>query len=313
MLEKQHYRSLGTSGIAVSPLGVGTNRWEQGKNDEVISQVVQSCLEAGVNFFDSAEVYNSGRSERLLGTCIKQKRQSVVIASKITPAPTRLSHRYFMSRRHFINILDASLSRLGVQYIDLYYIHWPFTFLSVETLMDMMAHAVEIGKIRAVGVSNFNAVQMRRAATRLARYNIPLAANQVHYSLLHRQPETDGVLDVCRELDVALVAYCPLERGWFQSSSISETPSRLSSSASEKLKQQEVLRQTLHTIAHKHGKSVNQVVLNWLLCKDKHVIPIPGATNALHALENADTLTWKLSDEEYAMLDQASSFLSLTL
>ncbi len=199
MIHEHQYRSLGTSGIMVSPLGVGTNKWMQGRNDEPVSQVAQSFLDAGGNFFDTAEVYGLGKSERLLGTCLQQNTRPVVVASKFAPWPYRLSCRQFM------DALDASLSRLGLPAIDLYYIHWPFTFLKVETLMDMMAQAVEAGKVRAVGVSNFNAGQMRRAAARLARYDIPLAANEVHYSLLHRKPEVNGVLDACRELDVALV------------------------------------------------------------------------------------------------------------
>ena len=207
MIHVQQYRSLGTSGILVSPLGVGTNKWLQGRNDEPVSQVAQSFLDAGGNFFDTAEVYGVGKSERLLGTCLQQNTRPVVVASKFAPWPYRLSYRQFMGA------LDASLSRLGLPAIDLYYIHWPFTLLKVETLMDMMAQAVEAGKVRAVGVSNFNAEQMRRAAARLARYDIPLAANEVHYSLLHRKPEVNGVLDACRELDVALVAYYPLEAG----------------------------------------------------------------------------------------------------
>jgi aryl-alcohol dehydrogenase-like predicted oxidoreductase len=287
----------------VSPLGVGTNQWEQGKNDEAVFQLVQSSLDAGVNFFDSAEVYRGGNSERLLGACIERNRRPVVIASKIAPSPTRLSPRW--SRHHFIDALDASLSRLNVQTIDLYYIHWPFIFLSIETLMDLMAQAVEAGKVRAVGVSNFNADQMRRAAARLARYNIPLAANEVHYSLLHRQPEVNGVLDACRELDVALVAYRPLAGGQLQSNH--RTLSRSSTSKRGELKQHEVLQETLYAIAHKRGKSVSQVALNWLLRRDKHVIPIPGATSVHHALEIVDTPTWDLDDEEFAAIDHASS------
>jgi aryl-alcohol dehydrogenase-like predicted oxidoreductase len=305
MIQEHQYRSLGISGITVSPLGIGTNQWEQGKNDEAVSQVVQSLLDAGVNFFDSAEVYKEGKSERLLGACIERERRPMVIATKIAPSPTRLSPR--LSRRQFTDALDASLARLGVQTIDLYYIHWPFIFLSIETLMDMMAQAVEAGKVRAVGVSNFNAKQMRRAATRLARYNIPLAANEVHYSLLHRQPEVNGVLDTCQELDVALVAYRPLEAGQLTSNNIPRTSSGSSSSTTRKLKQQEVLQETLHAIADKHEKSVSQVALNWLLHRDKHVIPIPGAISPHHAQEIANTLTWELSDEEFAAIDQASS------
>ena len=164
--------------------------------------------------------------------------------------------------------------------------------------MDRMAQAVEAGKVRAVGVSNFTAEQMRRAAARLTRYDIPLAANEVHYSLVHRQPEVNGVLDACRELHVALVAYYPLEAGRLQS----KEPSSPSIGA----KQEGELRKTLTGIANKRGKSVSQVALNWLLRRDTHVIPIPGATSARHVLENVDTLSWELADEEFAAIDQAS-------
>jgi aryl-alcohol dehydrogenase-like predicted oxidoreductase len=219
MIQENQHRPLGASGISVSSLGVGTNRWAQGRNDEAVFQVFRSSVDAGVNFFDTAEVYNRGKSERLLGMCFQRDHRPVVIASKFAPLPTRLL------RRQFMNALDASLSRLGVQRIDLYYIHFPFTLLSIETLMDLMAQAVETGKIRAVGVSNFNAKQMRRAASCLARYHIPLAANQVRYNLMHRQPEENGVMDACRELNVALVAYRPLERGRLKSNTALGAPS----------------------------------------------------------------------------------------
>ncbi|HEY4033515.1 MAG TPA: aldo/keto reductase [Ktedonobacteraceae bacterium] len=299
MIQESQYRPLGASGIKVSPLGTGTNRWVQDKNNEAVFQTFRSFVDAGVNLFDTAEVYNGGKSERLLGECARQDSRSVVIASKFAPLPTRLSHRQFM------NALDASLSRLGVQTIDLYYIHWPFlTFLSIETMMDMMARAIEAGKVRAVGVSNFSAGQMCRAADRLARYDIPLAANQVYYNLLHRQPEVNGVLDACRELNVALVAFFPLASGRLTSGSSPAASSRSSSSTREK--RQGDLQETLHSIAQKRGKSISQVVLNWFLHRDEHVIPIPGATSARHALENADTLSWELSNDEFAAIDLAS-------
>jgi aryl-alcohol dehydrogenase-like predicted oxidoreductase len=178
----------------------------QGRNDEAVFQTFHFLVDAGVNFFDTAEVYGFGKSERLLGACLQRYPRPVVIASKFALYPTRLL------RHQFMNALDASLSRLGRQMIDLYYVHFPYTLLSIETLMDMIAQAVEAGKIRAVGVSNFGAEQMHRAAARLEKYGIPLAANEVRYNLLHRQPEVNGVLAACRELNVALVAYRPLER-----------------------------------------------------------------------------------------------------
>lgn len=293
MAQAQTTRALGASGLIVSPLGVGTNKWIYGKNDERVLQVFQSSLDAGVSFFDTAEVYGFGKSERLLGECLRRTKRQAVIASKFAPLPTRQLGK----------ALDASLSRLGQQTLDLYFIHFPLG--RIEALIDQMAQAVQQGKIRAVGVSNFSASQMRRAADRLARYNIPLAANEVQYHLLHRQPEINGVLNACRELNVALVAYLPLASGRLIASLSQHAPARSFSSSSTK--GHEALQEILQTTAEKRGKSVSQVMLNWLLRRDEHIIPIPGTTSAAHALDNAEALNWELNDEEFTFIDQASS------
>ena len=275
-------------------MGTGTNRWAEGSDDEAVFQTFQSLVDAGVNFFDTAELYGMGKSERLLGACLKRDPRPVVIASKFAPWPTRIS------RRQFIGALDASLSRLGRQTMDLYYIHFPYSLMSIEALMDHMAEAVAAGKVRAVGVSNCSASQMRRAATQLARHGIPLAANQVRYNLFHRQPEENGVLAACRELNVALVAYRPLERGRF-------APDAVAGGKGKTGPNEEALRETLQTIAKQHGKTARQVALNWLLRRDEHVIAIPGTTNASHAMENVASLGWQLGDDEFAAIDRASS------
>jgi aryl-alcohol dehydrogenase-like predicted oxidoreductase len=290
MIRENQYRALGTSGIKVSPLGIGTNRWEKGTNDEAVYEMYRSLVDAGVNFFDSAEIYTSGRSESLLGECLHRDGRRVVVATKFMPSPQR------ESSKHFLQALDASLDRLGITTVDLYYIHFPSPLLSVDKLMDFMSKAFEAGKIRSVGVSNFSAEEMWTAFARLEHFHIPLAANEVHYNLLHRQPEEDGVLDACRELGVALVAYRPLERGQL-----------ISSSNGGKDSKEENLLKILNMISQDREKTVSQVVLNWLLRKDRLVIPIPGATNVLHALENVDALSWELSREEFAAIDQASS------
>lgn len=285
MAQENHTRALGASGLTVSPLGVGTNRWSYGKNDEKVIQVFNASLEVGVAFFDTAEVYGFGKSEKLVGECLKQTPHQAVIASKYAPLPTR----------RLSKALDASLARLGLATLDLYYIHFPIG--NIDALMDQMAEAFQAGKIRTVGVSNFSAVQMRRAADRLARYHISLAANEVQYNLWHRQPEVNGVLDACMELNVALVAYVPLASGRL-------TKSTARSSSDNK---SQALQQVLHSIAETHGKSTNQVILNWLLQRDEHIIPIPGTTSAAHALNNAETLTWQLTAEEFTTIDSASS------
>ncbi len=284
-------RYLGASGIPTPPLGVGTNKWgTRGKSKEDIFGAFQSSMDAGLNLFDTAEVYAAGNSERFLGEFTRRDPRRVLIASKFAPWPTRLT------LRQYLRALDATLSRLGVGTVDLYYIHFSFSLLGIDALMDMMAHAVRSGKVRAVGVSNFSARQMRQAAARLARYDIPLAANQVCYNLLNRRPEVSGVLEACRELNVALVAYRPLAGGALGQHEASIPSDKLAP-----------LLKTLTRIAQNHGKSVSQVALNWLLQRDEHVIPIPGATSRHHALENADTLTRKLNDEEFTAIDQDSS------
>jgi aryl-alcohol dehydrogenase-like predicted oxidoreductase len=268
-------------------LGVGTNHWRHGANDASCLRVYQTALDADIDFFDTAEIYNGGQSELLLGACRAQERRPALIASKFCPWPYRLT------RSQFLAALDASRKRLSVETIDLYYIHWPFTLTSVESLMDWMVEAVTTARIRAIGVSNFSAAQMRRAATRLAQSQIPLAANEVHYSLMHRKPEFNGVLDACRELDVALVAYRPLASGRLAATEIQPATADYHA--------------TLTDIATAHNATPEQVALSWLLRRDSHVIPIPGATNPAHLRANAAALDWEMNDDEFARIDRAST------
>ena len=311
-------RQLGASGLVVPALGVGiwswgdTRYWQYGQNytREDVSRAYQACLNTGLNFFDTAELYGSGASERLLGECSREDERPIVIASKFAPFP------YRFSARSLLQALDASLERLGVSQIDLYQIHWPYTFLKVNDLMDALAEAVRSGKVRTVGVSNYSAKLMHTAHARLARHDIPLASNQVHYSLLHRNPESNGVLDACRELNVALIAYTPLEQGLltgkFRISNSNVTlPGRTRRLMSPNFRnsqrqKMEPLLQTMETIGRIHAKTSGQVALNWLLCRDECVIPIPGARNEHQASENAGAIGWRLSPEEFAQIDLAS-------
>ena len=310
-------RHLGASGIAVSPLGVGVwswgdkTFWGYGKDytREDVSQAYKVCQDAGLNFFDTAEMYGRGESERILGECIREDGRPVVIASKFAPLPNRFSARFLLKA------LDASLERLNVKTIDLYQIHWPYTILSVDALMDTLAEAVRSGKVRAVGVSNYGADLMRRAHARLARHDIPLASNQVHYNLLHRKPEKNGVLDVCRELNVALIAYSPLEQGLLtgkyrivagQGISVSGQRRFSRSFRASQRRKIEPLLQTMDEIGNAHGKTMGQVALNWLLLKDELIIPIPGAKNVRQATENAGAIGWRLTREEFERIDVAS-------
>ena len=282
-------RALGKTALQVSSIGVGTNKWSQGSNDEAVFETFRTFQDAGINFFDTAEVYGFGKSERLIGDCLRRDRRPAIIASKFAPFIAR------SSPRHLLKALDASRARLGVETIDLYYIHFPYPFADFDSLADAMIEAVKAGKVRHVGVSNFSAAKMRRVADRLARANIPLAANEVHYSLLARKAESNGVLDACRELSASLIAYFPLARGRLTSPPAQGKAGRL-----------ETLQKTLTDVARNHGASPGQVALNWLLARDPCIIPIPGASKAKNAKQNIAALDWSLTGDEFAAIDAAS-------
>ena len=198
-------RPLGRSGVDVPALGVGTNRWGRGRGADQLAPVFSAALDAGAKLFDAAEVYLG--SEKTIGACLRRDPRPALVVTKFAPYPTRLS------ARSFHKALGGSLAHLGRDSVDLYLIHFPFSVVGIPSLMDRFSEAVEAGQARAVGVSNFSARQMRVAAEHLDRHGVPLAASEVQFSVFHRDPERNGVLSACRELDVALIAYRPLAGG----------------------------------------------------------------------------------------------------
>lgn len=301
---------LGTTSIEVTALGVGTWAWGDtsywnNPAEEHLDDITAAFLvsiAAGINFFDTAEIYGPRISERLLGGLMRATDRPVVVATKFFPLPWRLSASTLQ------DALKGSLYRLQRQQIDLYQIHWPTPLLSIPSLMDALADAVAEGKVRTVGVSNYNADQMRRAHEALARRGVPLASNQVEYSLLHREPEKNGVLDACRELNVTLIAYSPLASGMLGGKySIHNRPSgprryipRFRPAA---LRAYEPVDALLREIGSGHGaKTSAQVALNWLI--QRGVLPIPGAKNARQAAANAGALGWTLEPDEIDALEQ---------
>jgi aryl-alcohol dehydrogenase-like predicted oxidoreductase len=277
--------------------------WQYGRthSDDDIQKAFEVSLQEGIRFIDTAEVYGSGRSERLLGQFLKATEQPVLVATKYFPLPWRLT------KNAVPNALKRSLERIGSESVDLYQIHWPTPLTSVDTLMEGMAICVEKGWTRTVGVSNFNATQMMTAYSALARHNIPLAANQVHYSLLRREVEKNGLLARCKELGVRLIAYSPLEMGLLSGKYSAENPPAGARGAqyASMLKKLPPLIKLMTAIGQDHGgKSNAQVALNWTICKG--TLPIPGAKNESQALQNAGALGWRLTDEEVARLDEIS-------
>lgn len=310
---------LGKTGLRVPRLGVGVMTWGQpgglarfhpaktayggGPESRAEEQhAFEASLKAGVNFYDTAAMYAGGASERRLGELAKGR--DVFIASKF---PGSL----FFRSDNFPKELAASLKRLDRGSIDLYQHHFPSRSLSIPELMNRMADAVEAGKIKAVGVSNYSARQMREAHEALAKRGIPLASNQIEYSLLHRQPETNGVLAACRELGVTLIAYQPLASGALTGKySAGAHPKGLRRFMpyfrGKGLEEVEPVVRLLRKIGEHHGKTPAQIALRWLIEKGD-VIPIPGAKNERQASANADALTFSLSLEEMDELDRATT------
>ncbi len=308
---------LGNTDLRVTPLGLGiwqwgdTMMWGYGKGygDADLRPVFDATLAAGVNFIDTAEMYGRGRSESLLGQFMRETpaaRDQIVLATKFAPMPWRLSPG------RLLRALRESLNRLGLSQVDLYQIHFPYSPVSIETWMDALADAVEAGLTRAVGVSNFSPSQTIRAHAALMRHGIPLASNQVEYSLLDRTPETSGLTRVCRDLGVTIIAYSPIAKGVlsgkYTPDNIPPGVRRHKYDRNFLAKAQPVIDQ-LREIGQAHdvansAKTSSQVALNWLICKG--AVPIPGAKNLQQAQENFGALGWRLTDEEVARLDGVS-------
>ncbi len=277
--------------------------WQYGNkyNEDDIRNVFDVSMEEGIQLVDTAEVYGSGTSERLLGRFIKDTEQPVLIATKYFPYPWRLR------TTSVPKALKGSLERIGIDSADLYQIHWPTPLLSVDRLMEGMIECVKEGLTRTVGVSNFSQARMLASYSALARQNIPLASNQVHYSLLNRTVEKNGLLARCKELGIRLIAYSPLEQGLLTGkyNADNRPPGTRAGTTRNLVSKIDPLIKLMTTIGQDHGgKSNSQVALNWAICKG--TLPIPGAKNVKQARENAGALGWKLTDEEVAKLDEAS-------
>jgi aryl-alcohol dehydrogenase-like predicted oxidoreductase len=277
--------------------------WQYGQThkDEDCRAAFRVSLEAGIRFVDTAEVYGSGRSERLLGQFLQETDQPVLIATKYFPFPWRLT------KKSLIRSLKRSLERIDIETVDLYQIHQPYSLLSIENLMEALAEGVKEGLTRTVGVSNYNQSQMLRAYSALARKDVPLAANQVTYSLLNRNIEKNGLLARCKELGIRLIAYSPIEKGLLTGKYSPENPppSVRGQRYGSLLPKIGPLLKLMTEIGQEHGgKSKAQVALNW--CIRKGTMPIPGAKNGEQAEENAGALGWKLTEEEMEKLDEAS-------
>jgi aryl-alcohol dehydrogenase-like predicted oxidoreductase len=310
--------TLGRSSLEVPRLGVGAMTWGEARGlarlhpaqmaygaahgYEEEKQALEVSLKVGVDLFDTAAMYAGGASEQRLGELAHDR--EVLIATKF---PSGFRFRADDLPKE----LEGSLARLGRSRIDLYQHHFPTRRVSIPELMKRLADAVEADKVVAVGVSNYSAEQMRQAHAALAERGIPLASNQVEYSLLHRQTETNGVLDTCRELGVTLIAYTPLAGGLLTGKYSTENrPSGFFRRVLPRYRRRglEAIQPVvglLDEIGRRYSKAPSQVALRWLI-ENPAVLPIPGAKNGKQAAANAEALTFSLTADEVGALSEAT-------
>lgn len=311
-------RTLGKTKIEVTPVGVGMMEFSgggglMGSAFPVIAQeeknaTVKAALEGGINWFDTAELYGAGVSEAALAAALKaagKADKDVVVATKWWPL--------FRTARNIPLTIQDRLRFLSGYTISLYMVHQPFSFSSPEAEMEAMADLVEAGKIRSVGISNFNAEQMRRAHQTLQKRDLPLAVNQVRYSLLDRSIETNGILETAKELGVTIIAYTPLGSGLL-TGKYHKNPELLQkksfwwrSRLKNGIEKSRKLVAALEEIGAKYTVTPAQVALNWVInVQGETIVTIPGATKVSQAVESAGAMKFKLSEAELARLNELS-------
>ena len=267
---------------SISPMGIGTYydfRWiasarlfgiMRGKDRRI--KAIRAAIDSGINLIDSAEFY---QSEPLVAEAIKEvPREELFIATKVLP--------FNFSHDKLIKSCQRSLRKLGTDYIDLYQMHFPSRRSKIKEGLRAMEKLVDDGKIRYIGVSNFNLSLMKETLESLKKHE--LSSNQMNFSLAHRNIEED-IVPFCKDNGISILAYFPLGHGKLTG------PSFLS-------------QKTLSEIEKNHGrKSTTQIVLNWFMSKYDFVFPIPRASNPDHVRENAQAMGWKLSKEEIHLLE----------
>jgi aryl-alcohol dehydrogenase-like predicted oxidoreductase len=310
------YRQLGRSELKVSPIGLGCMQFSgwmmaiywNSPPQEKINEIVQVSLEGGINWFDTAEIYGFGHSERALSTALQKagkKNGDVIIITKWNPIMRTASSiaKTFPTRE----------KHLAPFKIDLFQVHLPISLSSVEAQMNAMADLLDTNKIKAVGVSNFSEEHMRHAQKALIARGYSLASNQVIYSLLNRRIESNGILETAKELGISIIAYSPLARGilsgkYHQNPEVmSKLPLIRRRTIKGHVEKSRELVELLMAVASSYGVSASQVALAWLVnYHGDTVVAIPGASRVEQARQNCGALALKLKQDEMERIEQIS-------
>lgn len=303
------YRRLGNSDLKVSVVGLGTWQFSESwgvTSYEAAKNIIEEAYHQGINFIDTAAVYGRGLSEEFIGRALKELgiRDEMIIATKL-PGD-------FLSKDDVFRGTDRCLKRLGVDVIDVMQVHWPPLWHNFSTCeyMKALERLVSLGKIRYIGVSNFPVELLDSALYCLS--NADIVSNQVRYNLIERMAE-DEILPYCEAANISLIAWSPLARGALTGKYspknlplFNDVRSHDPIFTKENFDKIYPLISKLTEIGKKYDKTPAQVAINWLLMVSEYVITIPGAKNAEQVKMNAGSTDWRLSYDDWRVLDEIS-------
>jgi aryl-alcohol dehydrogenase-like predicted oxidoreductase len=320
------YRRLGRSGLKIPALSLGTGTFG-GSNEffkawgdtdaKGATRLVDVCLEAGLNMFDTADIYSQGMAEEILGAAIKGRRDKLLISTKTSFRLGQGPNDIGSSRLYLINACESQLKRLGTDYIDLYQMHGFDATTPIEETLSTLDGLVKAGKVRYIGCSNFSGWHLMKSLAISDRYGWPrYVAHQAYYSLVGREYEWE-LMPLGLEEGVGAVVWSPL--GWGRLTgkarrgqplpAVTRLNSKLSNDIGPPVADEYLYKvvDALDAVAAETGKSVPQVALNWLLQRPTVANVIIGARNEAQLKENLGAIGWNLTKEQVAKLDAASA------
>lgn len=318
------YKSLGSTGLKVSELCLGTMQFGWTADEDTSHQVLSAAFDGGINFIDTADVYSrwapgnpGGVAEKIIGDWMKKSkipRQKLIIATKVRGVMGDGPNDEGLSRVHIIKAVDDSLKRLGTDYIDLYQTHWYDENTPIEETLSTLDDLVHMGKVRYIGCSNYPAWRLMQALWTADKYNFTrYDSMQPHYSLVHREEFERQLADVCQYYNLGVIPYSPLAGGFLTGKYRKNAPSvdsQRAKGAKRYFSQEnwDLLEEMDRIGDEKGGKSVSQIALAWLLSDPVITSPIIGPRSLEQLQDNLGAVDSKLSSEEKQLLDQASQW-----